>query len=273
MKDKIYETIIGKRKGYVVNVDYDRELHWNCPDSSFIILGKGKVNLKIVDDILKMESDNYLDEWDLLELNDTLDMYESVSATLDTAKVIVIKMDLMVEQVKLEGVIYVENIYTAEQLINHFCDRIDFNVELLVPLNNLRILNKMIKYYPEMIKFVKHVKINGQSSICIITEYNTEKAIRYDLNKDKGPVVARRECKLSRDYDTEEYDKKFNSFVKECNKLSTGKITNKDELLELMKMYSEYSVNPQDNVKKRNINDMENDEAYMNLYEQMKRNN
>ena len=271
MKEKIYETIIGKRKGYVVNVDYDKELHWNCADSSFIILGKGKVDLRIVDDILKMDSDNYADEWDLLELNDSLEMHESLSATLDDAKVIVIKMDLMIEQIKLEGVIYVENIYTAEQLINHFCDRIDFNVELLVPLNNLRILNKMIKYNPEMIKFVKHVRINGQSAVSIITEYNTAKAIQYELNKDREPVITRYEYKINRNQEVEEYDKKFNSFVKECNKLSAGKITNKDEVMELMEMYSEYTIDPQDNVKKRHINEMENDEAYMDLYEQMKK--
>ena len=47
MKEQIYKAITENR-GYVVNIDYDKFLHWNCEDSSFIILGKGEnLNLYI----------------------------------------------------------------------------------------------------------------------------------------------------------------------------------------------------------------------------------
>ena len=61
MKEIIYETIEGERKGFVVNISYDRFLHWNCYDSSFIILGKGNLSLSIDNDTFWLYPQNTKD--------------------------------------------------------------------------------------------------------------------------------------------------------------------------------------------------------------------
>lgn len=256
MKELIYETIVGERKGFVVNISYDRFLHWNCYDSSFIILGKGNLSLSIDNDKLRVVSNSFTDEYNLDDLNDSLSIHESLFSIIGDAKLLIIKTNLIVDQIDLEGIIYTENVYTAEKLLSYFCDRIDFNVEITVPLNNLRLLNRMIKYHPELIKFVKHMKINGMSALSIITHYNTEDKIRVVLNYDNN----------------DKYNEEVEDFVRNCNLESSNEIINANEVETLMDLYAEFSENPYEKIAKRHRDDMEADEAYMNLYNELKRN-
>jgi hypothetical protein len=263
MKELIYETIVGERKGFVVNISYDRFLHWNCYDSSFIILGKGNLSLSIDVDKLRVKSDKFTDEYCLVDLNDSLSIHESLFSVIGDAKLLIIKTNLIVDQIDLEGIIYTENVYTAEKLLRHFCDRIDFNVEMLVPLNNLRLLNRMIKYHPNIIKFVKHVKLNNMSALSIITHYNTEDKIKLVMNYD-----VESELQNNKDYEDEIKD-----FVRNCQLDYSSEIINNSEVENLMELYAEFSENPYEKVAKRHRDDIEADEAYMQLYHQLKRNN
>jgi len=263
MKELIYETIVGERKGYVVNISYDRFLHWNYDFSSFIILGKGNLSLSIDDDKLRLAADNFTDEYDLVELNDSLSIHESLFSVIGNSRVIIIKTNLFVDQLDLEGVIYTENVYTAEKLLSHFCDRIDFNVEVFVPLNNLRLLNRMIKFHPNLIKFIKHIKVNGISALSIITHYNTEEKIRAELDYNFETEVRQ----------MQQYNVEIEDFMQKCKLESSGEIINNNEVQNLMELYAEFSENPYEKIAKRHKDDMEADEAYMQLYHQLKRNN
>ena len=262
MKEIIYETIVGERKGFVVNISYDRFLHWNCYDSSFIILGKGNLSLSIDNDRLRVVSDNFTDEYNLEDLNDSLSIHESLFSVIGHAKLLIIKTNLIIDQIDLEGIIYTEDVYTAEKLLRYFCDRIDFNVEMIVPLNNLKVLNRMIKYHPNVIKFVKHIKVNGMSALSIITHYNTEDKIK---------------CALNYNFETEnknnkKYNEEIEEFVNRCKLESSGEILNNNEVENLMELYAEFSDNPYEKIAKKHKEDIEADEAYMRLYNQLNRN-
>ena len=136
------------------------------------------------------------------------------------------------------------------------------NVEMIVPLNNLRLLNKMIKYHPGLIKFVKHIKVNGHSALSVITNYNTEEMIKKHLNQIFN---------VSYNHKVED-DKEFDTFMNRCKVESTREIINPNEVENLMEIYSEFSENPYEKVVKRQNKEIENDEAYMQLYHEIKRN-
>ena len=263
MKELIYETIVGERKGFVININYDRFLHWNYDCSSFIILGKGNISLSIDEDKLKISSEQFTDEYDLVDLNDSLSIHESLFSMIGKAKVLIIKTNLIVDQLDLEGIIYTENVYTAEKLLNHFCDRIDFNVEIVIHLNNLRLLNKMIKYHPNLIKFIKHIKINGSSALALITNYNADDRIKQELNYRYEDRIIEEEMMAD----------ELENFIQKCKMDSAGNIMNNNEVENLMEMYAEFSDNPYEKISKRHKNDIEADEAYMQLYNQLKRKN
>lgn len=261
MKNSIYETIIGEREGYVVNIDYDKFLHWNHKDSSFIILGRGELSIRIQGDILKISSDNYDDEFDLIDLDESLSIDESLFSVIGKSKFIIIKTELIVDQIDLEGVIYTSNVYTAEKLLSDFCDRIDFNVELVVPLNNLRLLNDMIKHHHNVIKFVKHIRINGQSVLVIVTQYNTEKVLKsiiQDIKNNKEDYY--NDDKIISD------EQAINNFMKHCEAEMNCGIFEADTVEKLMEEYAKFSDNPYENIARKHFNEMESDEAYMDLY-------
>lgn len=261
MKKEIYETINGEREGFVVGIDYDKFLHWNNGDSSFIILSKGECNLSIYNNTLKIEIPNSDSVYckveekliKLKDLDESLYEYECEYIESSGCKIIIIKLPIIIEQLDLEGAIYVNNIFTAEKLVNHFCDRIDFNVELIVPLNNLRLLNDMIKNHHEMIKFVKNVSINNNPALVIITNYNASDEIAKEFNKMYVPQ--------------EDEKENYHNFINQC-KIESGEIMNSYELNELMNLYAESTINPYDKVSRNNC-ELDNDEAYMMMYEKL----
>ena len=271
MQYKIYETIVGERIGFVVNVDYDEILHWNSSNNSFIILGKGNdLSMAIEGDDLRIVSKSQYksapyeyDDYNLQDLDNELYDNESLFSIVGNSKIIIMKTDLITEQLKLNGVVYTKDVFTAEKLLEHFCDRIDFNVEMIVHLNNLRLLNNMIKYHPGLIKFVKHVKINGQSALSVITNYNAGEVIRKSLNKRFNKTIEK----------NKKTDEELRVFVERCNREMVSEIMNEDSVENLMELYSELSNNNREKEVKRHINEMENDEAYMEMYNRIKNEN
>lgn len=258
MKKEIYDTIVGEKDGFVVNVDYDKFLHWNCGDSSLIVLGRGKyLSINILDDNLKIVNNNgmttHTTEINLDDLSDSLEMYECLFSDVNDGKIVIIKNPLIVDQLELEGAIYTENVFTADTLVNHFCDRIDFNTEIVVPINNLRLLNDMIKHHANLIKFIKHVKINEQSALAVVTHYNAEYEVRKALDKMYRQTTIDDDCE---------------AFVRQCKMDSD--IIPTQSLDNLMDLYSKFSENPYEKIAKKHKNDISADEAYMQMYNYLK---
>lgn len=285
MKEQIYKAITENR-GYVVNVDYDKFLHWNCEECSFIILGKGKnINLFIdnYDHVIAQYPDPEGDkciqqEANLKYLVNSLDFDESYMIQLsNTCRVMIIKKELMVEQIDLEGLVYTSNLYTAEGLLNYFCDRKDYYVELVVPLDNLKLLNRVIKEKPYCIKFIRRIKSNVGDKLGIVTNYNAEDRIRRALkvlvsdsifvnDDDCKPKINSSFNKVS-SYNKSDDD--IDKFIRDCKYeySDLSNIVSDDQLDNLMHQYSESCVDKYKNIKKGFL---DSDEAYMNLYQDLK---
>ena len=86
--------------------------------------------------------------------------------------------------------LFTSNLYTAEALLNYFCDRKDYYVELVVPLDNLKLLNRIIKEKPYCIKFIRRIKTNNGDKLGIVTNYNSEDRIRRALKVSVSNHVA-----------------------------------------------------------------------------------
>ena len=57
-----------------------------------------------------------------------------------------------------------------------------------------------------------------------------------------------------------------------CKLESSGEILNNNEVENLMELYAEFSDNPYEKIAKKHKEDIEADEAYMRLYNQLNRN-
>ena len=275
MKEQIYKAITENR-GYVVNIDYDKFLHWNCEDSSFIILGKGEnLNLYIDNYEHLIAEYNHDDEFkqedaSLNYLSKNMDYDEATIIRLKNngPVVIIIKKELIVDQIDLEGLLFTSNLYTAEALLNYFCDRKDYYVELVVPLDNLKLLNRIIKEKPYCIKFIRRIKTNNGDKLGIVTNYNSEDRIRRALKVSVSNHVA-----VVGESKSSSLDIGFNSdvdkFIRDCNYeyADLSNIVSEDELTSLMSQYSESCVDKYKNIRKGFL---DSDDAYMRLYEDLK---
>lgn len=269
MKEKIYKAVTENR-GYVVNVDYDKFLHWNCEDCTLIILGKGQwLDIHIDSDILTLgycdpnSTVGAIEKADLNDIVNSLDYEEAQIVRIGSSNnlALIIKKELIVDQIDLEGVVYTSNIYTAEKLLNHFCDKKDFYVELVVPLDNLKLLNRIIKEKPYCIKFVRRIKTNIGDKLGIVTNYNAEdrikRALQFKVNESRY------------NSHNSKKDDNIDKFIRDCNYeySDLSNIVSENELDNLMEQYSETCVDKYKNITRGYL---DSDEAYMSLYENLK---
>ena len=269
MKEQIYKAITENR-GYVVNVDYDKFLHWNCEDCTLMILGKGQwLDIHIDSDTLILDYCNpncdkgCIEKVNLNDVVNSLDYEESQIVRIGNTNhvILIIKKDLIVDQIDLEGLVYTSNIYTAEGLLNYFCDKKDFYVELVAPLDNLKLLNRIIKEKPYCIKFIRRIKTNIGDKLGIVTNYNAEDRIERALKVK----VAENKYTSYKNKKEDNIDK----FIRDCNYeySDLSNIVSEQDLDSLMAQYSETCVDRYKNIRKGFL---DSDEAYMSLYENLK---
>lgn len=261
MKNMIFQTIVGLRNGFVVNVDYNQYIQWTDNESAFIIFSKGNVDINVDEnDDLTISGEKSADEQsifvadteviNLKELAKTIQMYQYAYRSWLYGQCIIVKIPSFVKNIEFASGIYVNDVFTAEKLISNFCDDPDRNIRIYTPTKKLSILNKFIQTYPNMLS---HVEYMSDSELAIVTNYNPEAVVGEALNKyyKKYEKRERKEQK--------QIEMLMGSRLEDC--------ASSDDLEDLMNLYAATSRNPYENISKQ---DLESDDAYYALLKDMK---
>ncbi len=261
MKNMIFQTIVGLRNGFVVNVDYNQYVQWTDNDSAFIVFSKGNADINIdADDNLTISGEKSADEQsmfvaeteviNLKELAKTIQMYQYEYRGWLYGQCIIIKIPAFVKNIEFASGIYVNDVFTAEKLLTNFCDDHERNIRIYTPMRELSILNKFIQTYPDMLS---HVEYMSEYELAIVTNYNPEAVVGEALNKYY-----------------KKYEKKERKAQKQIDTLMGNRLEDcayTENLEDLMQLYAATSRNPYENVSKQ---DLESDDAYFALLKDMR---
>ena len=261
MKNMIFQTIVGLRNGFVINVDYSQYIQWTDNDSAFIIFTKGNLDINVDDnDDLTISGEKSADEQsmfvadteviNLKELAKTIQMYQYDYRSWLYGQCIIIKVPSFVKNIDFASGIYVNDVFTAEKLLTNFCDDHEKNIKIYTPTRELSILNKFIQTYPNMLS---HVEYMSEYELAIVTNYNPEAVVGEALNRYY-----------------KKYEKKERKAQKQINMLMGNRLeecASSEDLEDLMDLYAKTSRNPYDNISKQ---DIESDDAYYALLKDMK---
>lgn len=260
MKKLIYQTIVGLREGFVVNIDYDKKINWSKGDNFFIIISKGCLDVTIEGNTLTITADStvynkptYVVETTVVDLEKMhLNEYEHYYAAYSYGDCIIIRLPKFMYMESFENGIYVNNIETAAILNEYFTNDKEKNIKITFPNieESMGYINDMITTYSVMLSHIEYD--NGR--MAIITRYNSNRIIRFELNKKEV-----REKKL---------DSEFKKFAKQCS-LDDEKIDK--DLDELISIYSDSSYNPYERISRHNLDDDINAEYYKMLKEMKKK--
>ena len=261
MKNMIFQTIVGLRNGFVVNVNYNQYIQWTDNESAFIIFSKGNVDINVDEnDDLTISGEKSADEQsmfvadteviNLKELSKTIQMYQYDYRSWLYGQCIIVKVPSFVKNIEFASGIYVNDVFTAEKLITNFCDDPDRNIRIYIPTNKLTILNKFIQIYPDMLS---HVEYMSEYELAIVTNYNPEAVVGEALNRYY-----------------KKYEKKERKAQKQIETLMGNRLEDcayTENLEDLMQLYAATSRNPYENVSKQ---DLESDDAYFALLKDMR---
>ena len=155
MENMIFQTIVGLRSGFVVNVDYRQFVQWTDNESAFIIFSKGNLDINVNEnDDLIISGEKSADEKamfiaeteviNLKELTKTMQMYKYEYRGWLYGQCIIVKVPSLIKNIDFASGIYVNDVFTAEKLLTNFCDDHKKNIEIYTSTKELSILNKLI---------------------------------------------------------------------------------------------------------------------------------
>lgn len=262
MKNMIFQTIVGLRNGFVVNVDYNQYVQWTDNESAFIIFSKGGLDINVDEnDELTISGEKSADEngtftagieevINLKELARDMQMYKYDYRDWICGQCIIIKVPSFVKNIEFASGIYVNDVFTAEKILTNFCNDHERNIRIYTPTRELSILNKFIQTYPDMLS---HVEYMSEYELAIVTNYNPEAVVGEALNKYY-----------------KKYEKKERKAQKQIDMLMGNRLEDceyTENLEDLMELYAATSRNPYENVSKQ---DLESDDAYFALLKDMR---